>query len=51
MAEKKSTKGKYPSKPVKMGRDARRIRTMNVIFLVISFLLILSMVLMAVGKF
>ena len=51
MAEKKSTKVKTTSKPVKMGRDARRMRTMNVIFLVITAILILSMVLAAVGRF
>jgi len=51
MAEKKSTKGKTALKPVKMGRDARRVRTMNVIFLVITAILILSMVLAAVGRF
>jgi hypothetical protein len=51
MAEKKSTKGKTALKPAKMGRDARRTRTMNVIFLVITAILILSMVLAAVSRF
>ena len=43
MVEKKSTKVKTASKPVKMGREARRVRTMNVIFLVITAILILSL--------
>ena len=51
MAEKKPTKGKTDSKPVKMGRDARRVRLMNVIFLVITAILILSMILAAVSRF
>jgi predicted nucleic acid-binding Zn ribbon protein len=51
MAEKKSSKINSTSKPVKMGRDARRVRTMNVIFLVITAILILSMILAAVGRF
>ncbi len=51
MPEKKSTKGKTESKPAKVGREARRVRTMNIIFLVITAILILSMVLAAVGKF
>jgi hypothetical protein len=45
MAEKKSTKGTTASKPVKMGREVRRARTMNIILLVITAILILSMVL------
>ncbi len=51
MAEKKSSKGKSASKPAKMGREARRVRTMNVIFLVITAILILSLVWSAFGKF
>jgi len=51
MAEKKSTKSKTASKPEKMGRDARRVRLMNVIFLVITAILILSMILAAVSRF
>ncbi len=51
MAEKKSTKGKTASKPVKMSGEARRVRVMNIIFLVITAILILSMIFMAVGKF
>jgi predicted nucleic acid-binding Zn ribbon protein len=51
MAEKNSTKVKAASKPVKMGREARRMRTMNIIFLVITAILILSMILAAVGRF
>ncbi|MGD0879026.1 MAG: hypothetical protein ABSA01_12895 [Anaerolineales bacterium] len=51
MSEKKSTKGKAESKPVKVGREARRVRTMNIIFLVITAILILSMILAAVGRF
>jgi predicted nucleic acid-binding Zn ribbon protein len=51
MAEKNSTKVKKASKPVKMGREARRMRTMNIIFLVITAILILSMILAAVGRF
>jgi predicted nucleic acid-binding Zn ribbon protein len=51
MAEKKSTKGKSTSKPAKMGREARRVRTMNVIFLVITAILILSLVWSAFGRF
>jgi predicted nucleic acid-binding Zn ribbon protein len=51
MAEKKSTKGKADSKPVKVNREARRVRTMNIIFLVITAILILSMILAAVGRF
>jgi predicted nucleic acid-binding Zn ribbon protein len=51
MAEKKSTNGKSASKPAKMGREARRVRTMNVIFLVITAILILSLVWSAFGRF
>jgi predicted nucleic acid-binding Zn ribbon protein len=51
MAEKKSTKGKTASKPAKMGHEARRVRTMNVIFLVITAILILSLVWSAFGRF
>jgi hypothetical protein len=51
MAEKRSKKVKSASKPVKMGRDARRVRLMNVIFLVITAILILSMIFAAVRKF
>ena len=51
MAEKKSTKGKAASKPAKMGREARRVRTMNIIFLVITLILILSLVWSAFGRF
>ena len=51
MAEKKSTKGKTAVKPVKMSGEVRRARTMNVIFLVITAIVILSMVFMAVGRF
>jgi predicted nucleic acid-binding Zn ribbon protein len=50
MAEKKSSKGKTASKPEKLGRDARRMRTMNIIFLVISAILIFSMIMAAVVK-
>ena len=51
MVEKKSTKGKTASKPVKMSREVRRVRTMNVIFLVITAILILSLVWSAFAKF
>jgi len=51
MAEKKITKGKSASKPAKIGREARRVRTLNVIFLVITAILFLSMILAAVGRF
>ena len=51
MAGKKSTKVKTAPKPEKMGREARRVRSMNVIFLVITAILILSMIFMAVGRY
>ena len=51
MVEKKSTKVKTASKPVKMSREVRRVRTMNVIFLVITAILILSLVWSAFAKF
>jgi predicted nucleic acid-binding Zn ribbon protein len=50
MATKKST-SKTTTKSGKMSRDVRRMRTINIIFLVISALLILSMILAAVAKF
>jgi hypothetical protein len=51
MAEKKPAKGKTAAKPAKMGREARRVRSMNVIFLVITAILILSLVWSAFGRF
>jgi len=51
MAEKKSAKGKTTAKPAKLSGEVRRARTMNVIFLVITAIVILSMVFMAVGRF
>jgi predicted nucleic acid-binding Zn ribbon protein len=51
MAEKRSKKVNSASKPVKMGHEARRVRTMNVIFLVITAILILSLVWSAFGRF
>jgi hypothetical protein len=51
MAGNKSAKGKTDPKPAKMGHEARRMRTMNVIFLIITAILILSMVLAAVSRF
>ncbi len=51
MADKKVKKGNSIVKPPKMGREARRVRTMNVIFLVITAILILSLVWSAFGRF
>ncbi|MGB8213695.1 MAG: hypothetical protein WCE68_09080 [Anaerolineales bacterium] len=51
MAANKSTKNKAATKPIKMSGEARRVRRMNIIFLAITALLILSMIFMAVGKF
>jgi hypothetical protein len=51
MAGKKPIKAKTASKPVKISGEARRVRTMNVIFLIITAIVILSMIFMAVGKF
>ncbi|MGA2490732.1 MAG: hypothetical protein ABSF99_11205 [Anaerolineales bacterium] len=51
MAEKKSLKSKSGPKPVKISREVRRARTMNIIFLVITAIVIFSMIAMAVGKF
>ena len=50
MAEKKAMKVKTASKQVKMSGEARRVRTMNVIFLVITAILIFSMIAAAVAK-
>jgi hypothetical protein len=51
MAEKKTLKGKPAAKPAKMSSDVRRVRTMNIIFLIITAILILSMILAAVSKY
>ena len=51
MAGKKSIKGKPSTKPVKVSGEVRRVRIMNIIFLVITAIVILSMIFMAVGKF
>ena len=51
MAGKKSTKSRPAAKPAKMGREAQRARTMNIIFLVITAIVILSMIAAAVSKF
>jgi len=51
MARKKSTKVKTAPKLEKMGRDARRVRLMNVIFLVITAILIFSLIFMAIGRY
>ncbi len=50
MATGKGT-NKTSMKSGKMNRDVRRVRTMNIIFLVICAILILSMLLAAVAKF
>jgi hypothetical protein len=50
MANKKSSP-KSGARPQKANRDLRYRRTINIIFLVISALLILAMILSAVVKF
>ena len=50
MAEKKPTKRKTAPQPAKVNREARRARTMNIIFLVITAIVIFSMIAMAVAK-
>jgi predicted nucleic acid-binding Zn ribbon protein len=49
MAENSSKKVKSASKPKRMSGEVRRARTMNIIFLVITAIVILSMIIMAVG--
>ena len=43
-------KGKSVAKPVKMSSDVRRMRTMNIIFLAITAIVIFSMIAAAVVK-
>ena len=50
MAGKKTSKGTIASNSAKNGRDARRMRSMNLIFLVICAIVIFSMIAMAVAK-
>jgi hypothetical protein len=50
MADKKTKKSNLALKPAKMGHEARRVRTMNTIFLIITAILILSMIWTAFAK-